>query len=185
MRFRKKGVRPAGRAFAGRRLWVALATGLALILTSLVVASPAANAAPFTWAYVNAEHGTCLGASGHNGFVKAYNCVSSWNQVWHFAGPMHGAYARVINNGTNQCLGISGGSAAAGAWAVTWNCNGNDDQYWEVANTALNTVSLLNQHSQMILQIRCDCNLNGGIVNQMPASSWGDPNQLWYPERAS
>jgi Ricin-type beta-trefoil lectin domain-like len=184
MRFRKEGVRPAGRAFAGRRLGVALATGLALILTSLVVASPAANAAPFTWAYTNAAHLTCLGASGHNGPVRAYNCASSLNQVWHFGGT-HGAYAQVINNGTNQCLSVSGGSTAKGAWAVTSNCNGNDDNYWEVANTALGTVSFLNQHSQMVLQINCNCNLNGGIVNQGPGSGLGNPNQLWYPARAS
>jgi hypothetical protein len=49
MRWRKEGVRPAGRAFAGRRLGLALATAglLALSLTSAVAGSPA-NAAPCT-----------------------------------------------------------------------------------------------------------------------------------------
>jgi hypothetical protein len=185
MRLRKKGVRPAGRAFAGRRLAVALATvGLiAPILTFVVMASPA-DAVPFHWNYQNTEHLTCLSSGGvHNGTVKAYNCTASSNQVWHY-GALHGAYAQIINN-DGQCLSVAGGSTSSGAHAVMANCSSNDEMFWLPQNYPPGLVVYFqNQHSQKVIQIACDCGSNGAIVDQEPFNNFGDPNQLWYTQAA-
>jgi ricin-type beta-trefoil lectin protein len=183
MRLRKEGTRPVRRAFAGRRLGVALATAgvLALSLTSAVAASPAANAAPFPWMYENAEHLTCLSSGGvDDGTARAYNCTGSANQVWHYGG-VHGAYTQLINNGTGQCLGVYGASTSAGARVVVWSCDGYDDQYWLPDSNAPGVIDFVNQNSQMVIQIACNCGTNGATIDQEPASGLGSPNQLWYP----
>jgi putative hemolysin len=185
MRSRKEGVRPVGRAFAGRRLGVALATAglLALSLTSVVVASPA-SAAPSKWNYQNAEHSYCLSSGGiHDTVAKVYGCNGGSNQTWHY-GALHGAYAQIIN-GDGQCLGVQSQSTSAGAYAVVWSCDGHDDQYWLPENNSPGfTVDFLNQHSQMVIQIACDCIREGAFVDQEPYNNSGDPNQLWYPQAA-
>jgi Ricin-type beta-trefoil lectin domain-like len=181
MRLGKEGVRLVARAFAGRRLVVALVTaGLALSLTSAVMASPA-SAAPFHWSYQNASHSTCLSSGGvHNGTVKAVTCAGS-NVVWHY-GAAHGAYAQLINN-DGQCLSVAGGSASAGAHAVMANCSGNDAMFWVPENNFPGfVVDILNQHSQMVLQIACNCGTSGATVIQSPYNNSGPPNQLWYPQ---
>lgn len=183
MRLRKEGVRPVGRAFAGRRLGVALATAglLALSLTS-VVAAPPANAAPFQWLFENAEHLTCLTSGGHSDTTATvYACGVSRNEEWHY-GALHGAYAQIIN-GDGQCLGVAGGSASAGARVVVWSCiSGHDDQYWLPEGNMGGTIDFINQHSQLAIQIACDCDGNGRVVNQEPISNpFPDPDQLWYP----
>jgi hypothetical protein len=118
----------------------------------------------------------------HDGTAKAYNCTGSANQVWHYGG-LHGAYAQIINNGTNQCLGVYGASTSAGARVVVWSCNGYDDQYWLPENNSPGVIDFVNQHSQMVIQIACNCGTNGATIDQEPANGLGSPNQLWYPER--
>ena len=197
MRWRKEGVRPAGRAFAGRRLGLALATAglLALSLTSAVAASPA-NAAPVhrvplaglpagTWSLENWGHqGHCLSSGGViGGTVKVYTCNSSSNQHWH-PGNSHGSYQQ-IKNGDGQCLGISGGSASAGAHSVMGNCSSNDTYYWLMEFPQIyNIPHFLNQHSQLVIQIACNCSSNGAVVDQEPYNGGNtgtsDENQGWF-----
>jgi hypothetical protein len=199
MRLRKEGVRPAGRAFAGRRPGVALAAAglLALSLTSAVAVSPA-NAAPVhlaaqaslpsgTWSFENWGHsGYCLTSGGvHNGKVTVYTCNSSSNQHWH-AGSSHGSYQQFIN-GDGQCLSISGGSASAGADAVMANCSTNDSGYWATDFPQIyNIPHFLNQHSQLVIQIACNCSGNSKVVDQESynggADGVNDTNQGWQLE---
>lgn len=193
MRLRKEGARPAGRASAGRRLVMALATAglLAFSLTSAVAASPA-NAAPVhvfrpsaslpagTWSLENRDASLCLSSSGSDAAAKVYTCNSSSNQHWH-RGNSHGNYQE-IRNGDGQCLGIAGGSTSAGAHAVVWSCNGHDDQFWLMEFPQIfNTPFFRNQRSQLVIQIACDCGTNGAVTDQEPlASNANDLNQLWF-----
>ena len=199
MRLRKERGRPAGRAFAGRLPGVALATmGLLVLgLTFAVGASPA-NAAPVhlvpqaglpggTWSLDNWGHqGYCLTSGGvHNGKVTVYTCNSSSNQHWH-AGNSHGSYQQIIN-GDGQCLSISGGSASAGADAVMANCSTNDSGYWLMEFPEIfNIPHFLNQHSQLVIQIACNCGQNSAVVDQEGynggAAGSNDTNQGWMLE---
>lgn len=197
MRLRKERVLPVGRLFAGRRLGVALATAglLALSLTSAVAASPA-NAAPVhrvplaglpagTWSLENWGHqGHCLSSGGViGGTVKVFNCNGSSNQHWH-GGSSHGSYQQ-IKNGDGQCLGISGGSASAGARAVMGNCSSSDTYYWLMEFPQIfNIPHFRNQHSQLVIQIACNCGSNGAVVDQEPYNGGNpgtnDENQGWF-----
>ena len=186
MRLRKEeeGVRPVRRAFAGRRLRVALAAAamLGLSLTPAVTAAPA-NAAPLNWNYANVEHLTCLTSGGiYNGETTVYACNGTSNQTWHY-GAAHGAYQQLINNTTGQCLSISGGSTAQGARAVEVNCSGNDADYWLVEPAPLVTytqVYIQNQRSQDVIQIACNCDGNSKNVDQVPAPNYFSNNEEWY-----
>jgi len=184
MSLRKERVRPVGRAFAGRRLGVILATAgvLALSLTSVVVASPS-NAAPFTWSFENSAGAAdlCLTSFGaYDGYAKVWTCNSSSNQHWHYGG-LHGAYAQIIN-GDGQCLGVSNGSNSAGAHVIMWSCNGADSQYWLPENNFPGVIDFLNQNSQMVIELTCHCYANGSDLYQEPYYVFGSPWQLWYPQ---
>jgi len=197
MRSRKEGVGAVGRAFAGRRLGLVLATAglLALSLTSAAAASPA-NAARVhqvpriglpggTWSLENWRHpGLCLSSGGvRGGTVKVYTCTGSSNQHWH-GGSSHGIYQQLIN-GDGQCLGISGGSSSAGAHAVMGNCGSSDTYYWLMELPQIyNIPHFQNQHSQLVIQIACNCGTNGAVVDQEPYNGGNpgtsDENQGWF-----
>ncbi len=187
MRLRTEGMRPAGRAFIGRWLGVALATAglLGLSLTSAVVAS-SANAAVATFGIDNAEHeGYCLTSGGHSDTTATvYSCNGSSNQTWHYGQTraVGSELYREIVNGDGQCLGIAGGSKSAGAHAVVWNCNGHEDQYWlpEQNYGTMDAFDYDNLSSNMVIQIACDCNKNSATVEQWPYNTLGDPNQFWF-----
>lgn len=182
MRSRKEGVRLVGRAFAGRRLGVALATAglLGLSLTSAVVASPA-NANVSTWSLDNAEHVHCLTSNGIlDSTAEVYSCNGSSNQTWHW-GNFVGNYGQIVN-GDGQCLGIAGGSRSAGATAVVWRCGGQSSQYWQIQTDPLiiSEHYFANLNSQMVIQIACDCGTGHAAVDQKPFNSNLDPDQLWF-----
>jgi hypothetical protein len=90
-------------------------------------------------------------------------------------------------NGDGQCLGIAGGSASNGAHAVMGNCSSNDTYYWLMQFPQIfNIPHFLNQHSQRVIQIACNCNSNGAVVDQEPynggADGVNDTNQGWFLE---
>lgn len=172
------------RKLAGRGRGVALATAgvLALGLTSAVVASPANAAGGFLMR--NDRWPTqCITSDGRRDTTAAtFSCNGNANQTWHTGGhiPGHyGTYYQLINNATGQCLGISGGSTAAGAHAVVWACNGHHDQYWTWIVPGLPNVGVfINQNSSLVLQTACNCGQNWAVVNQ----AWyngGLSNQAW------
>jgi Ricin-type beta-trefoil lectin domain len=188
MRLREEGVRPGGRASAGRRLGVAPATAglLGLTLTSGVVAAAPASAAPAI-EYVTLENvhtEKCISSSGKDDTTaRQYSCNSSANQFWYFGGSL-GTAVQFKNKATGQCLGISGGSYSAGADAVVWNCLGvsHPDQYWNenFTGTQATTIYLYNYKSGWVLQVACGCTTSGAALDQEPIDDLGSPNQMWY-----
>jgi hypothetical protein len=65
------------------------------------------------------------------------------------------------------------------------NCSGNDEMFWlPDVNFVGGVIDFLNQHSQKVIQIACNCSTNGAIIDQEPFNSTGNPNQLWYPQAA-
>lgn len=161
---------------------LATAGVLALSLTSAVVASPANAAGGFLmqndrWPQM------CLSSSGRSDTTaRVYSCTGNSNQTWHTGGHIqghYGTYYQLINNGTGQCLSISGASTRAGADAVVWACNGRHDQYWTWLTPGLPNVGVfINQNSSLVMQIACDCASSGTVVDQ----AWyngGLGNQAW------
>lgn len=188
MRLRKQGVRPARRAFAGRRLGVALATAglLGLTLTcGAVVAAPARAAAAVEYVTIQNVHTEkCITSNGKDDTAAAQNgCNGNANQFWYYGGSLGGA-TQIRNKATKQCLGISGGSYSRGAHAVVWNCGGRShpDQYWNVdpTGTQATTFYLFNYRSGYVLQVGCDCTRNEAALDQEPWDNLGSPNQMWY-----
>ena len=192
MRLRKEVVRPVARAFAGRRLRVALVTvGLALGLTSAVVAAAPADAAPAHFVIYNAHSRDCISNGGaKNGYVSQFACNGSTNQQWHWGGTSHGSYQQLINTTTGQCIGLKG-NLANGATLYMGNCSSNDQFYWE-EGTLCPSVGpcyippgwwfLQNQASLRVMQVGCNCGNNSAAIIDATPNSDGPPDQVWAVE---
>jgi hypothetical protein len=83
--------------------------------------------------------GKCLGVSGGStaagATVVQWTCNGNADQEWYFrwtGASTSGGWPiyNIVDRNSGQCLGITGGSAAVGAQAVQWPCNGNPDQEW-------------------------------------------------------
>jgi hypothetical protein len=185
MRLRRERTGPVGRAFAGRRLRVALATAAMLglgLASGAVVAAPANAAASETFQLQNIHVEHCITSNGaKNSNAEVYSCNGSSNQKWHWGTTWRGDYRKLIN-GDGQCLGIAGGSSARGAAAVVWKCNTSDSQYWyaDQDDPTAEGWNLINLNSQMVLQVRCDCTKERAVVDQAPDDAWSSPNQNWF-----
>jgi ricin-type beta-trefoil lectin protein len=189
MRLRKEVVRPVARAFAGRRLRVALVTvGLALGLTSAVVAAAPADAAPAHFVIYNAHSRDCISNGGAtNGYVSQFGCNGSTNQQWHWGGTSHGSYQQLINTTTGQCIGLRG-NLANGATLYMGNCSSNDQYYWEEGNLCPPVGPcyippgwwfLQNQASLRAMQVGCNCDNNSAAIIDANPNGNGPPDQLW------
>jgi hypothetical protein len=188
MRLRKERARAARRAFAGRRLGVALATAglLGLSLTSGVIAASPANAASADFTVINAQQEMCMTSGGASDTVATeYSCNYSPNQYWYWDDEDGGTgYYQLRNEATNQCLGVLGGSTAKGAEVVVWQClgTGHPDQYWQEQQLyPFNgvTFTLFNANSGQVLQVKCDCRKDSAPLDQEPLDDLGSPNQQW------
>jgi hypothetical protein len=195
MRLRNKWVRPAGRASAGRRLGIFLATAsiLAISLTSgAIVAAPAnaatvaapAKAAIIYDTIVSAHSAQCLTSGGKDDTVATqYPCNGSSSQEWRLQGSCRGntLFCQVINKKTKQCLGIAGGSSKAGAKVVVWRCNGHNNQYWQWQYSVVQPNYFLdNLHSGLYLTLKCGCDRHSAPMTQEPQDVMASVSQLWY-----
>jgi hypothetical protein len=65
------------------------------------------------------------------------------------------------------------------------NCSSNDTYYWLMEFPQIyNIPHFLNQHSQLVIQIACNCSTNGAVVDQEPYNGGNtgtnDENQGWF-----
>jgi phosphoribosyl-AMP cyclohydrolase len=193
MRLRKTKVRPAGRAFAGRRLAVALAAAglVGLSLTSGAVAASPANATTYYTLY-NPSTTLCLTSGGDTDTpATEYSCNGSENQEWYW-GSEEGTsgFSEFKNRTTGQCLGVLGGSTAAGAEVVVWSCqSGAENQYWNAETgyfvaspdwlVFFNYNGASSGSSSRVMEVKCDCDEESGKIDQEPLDVLGSPYQAW------
>jgi hypothetical protein len=155
-----------------RRFTRTLLVGLATLATVSTLSVNAAQASTWDQIY-NWNSNKCVGID--SGLAGIWNCTNNPDQTWHWGDDYLGVYAyRQLVNGNGKCLGVQGGSTAAGARVVAWTCNGNPDQYW-LYNSFYNTVT--NNNSGMILGVS-----GGSTANSAAVVQWynnGHPDQSW------
>jgi hypothetical protein len=109
-----------------------------------------------------------------------WTCNNSANQTWR-RGAEYGnsGYYQVVN-GDNQCLGIRGGSTAAGAQVVGWNClPGHWDQYWSVPGLTCNgSYPIVNLKSAEVADVSGNSKSNGADVIEWSYQKTCN-NQFW------
>lgn len=113
----------------------------------------------------------CLGVSGGNINADAVQWLCTYgtaNQQWYEGARNSAGYYQIywIRDGVRQCLGVAGGSTAANAQVVGWNCLGTShpDQYWAfLIDPSCPGFSspVLNYKSQKLLSIAAGSYVNG------------------------
>jgi hypothetical protein len=141
----------------------------------------------------DAVGGACLGITGGNDDAPAelWNCLSGHkDQQWHVGSAYGDGYHQIVN-GDGECLGVAGGSHAAGAQVVGWNCLGTShgDQYWSISVSSCDgfgDFSLVNLATDTSLGVPYVLGTKGGVTTPgTPAVQWpwqNDTcnNQNWY-----
>jgi serine/threonine protein kinase len=61
--------------------------------------------------------------------------------------PIHPIYYNLVTYHSGKCIGVSGGSTDSGKNLVQWQCNGNDDQLWNLQSKAGGYYKLVNKNS--------------------------------------
>jgi hypothetical protein len=135
----------------------------------------------------NSHSEKCLSSAGQDDTnAVQISCNSgSPNQYWLRTNDFAGSgYFEYINQGTQQCLGVSGGSTKPGATVVVWNClggTGHLDQYWNFSGDgAGNGIALTDLKSGYVLQITGASTADWAPADQEPYDEAGSPNQVWY-----
>jgi Ricin-type beta-trefoil lectin domain len=167
---------PAGAASASRNVgWAARES------ISAIHGRRAGTATAFT--IHNLNSGLCLGISGgrDNAPAVQWNCNGHPDQIWQ-AGSAYGntGFSQLIN-GNGQCLGVAGGSTAAGAHVVSWTCNtAHQDQYWRQDNftCAGGYFPILNLSSNLVLGVSGNSFSAGAAVVIWPFQNECN-NQFW------
>jgi hypothetical protein len=132
----------------------------------------------------NAHSVKCLSSDGRDDHdAEQFGCTEgNANQTWKWGGHLGGAgeYAQLVNQGTHQCLGISGGSTSRGATVVVWKClgTGHPDQYWDTSPSGGPAVNINNLKSSYCLQIAGDSTAAGARANVEPFDT-DSSNQDW------
>lgn len=121
----------------------------------------------------NAANGTAVHQWPYNGTDA---------QWWVQAVTGSGAY-ELFSRATGKCVGVAGGSTAAGAAVVEWDCVGHPDQrwYWRTAGGTVNgwpVYNLVNENSGQCLGISGGGTTQGTVAVQWPCN--GHPDQRWY-----
>ena len=134
----------------------------------------------------NAHSVKCLSSDGRDDHdAEQFGCTEGdANQYWQWGGQLGGGeYAQLVNQGTHQCLGISGGSTSKGATVVVWKClgTGHPDQYWDTSPSGGPAVNINNLKSGYCLQIAGDSTASGARANVEPFDT-DSSNQDWTGE---
>jgi hypothetical protein len=133
----------------------------------------------------NSHSAKCLSSDGRDDHdAEQFGCTEGdANQYWVMGSDFGGSgYFQWVNQGTHQCLGVSGGSRSKGATVVVWKClgTGHPSQYWNTSSDGSGPgVDFTNLNSGYCLQIAGDSTANGAIANQEPYADAGSPNQIW------
>jgi len=134
---------------------------------------------------VNYNSGLCLGISGGHDNAPAvqWNCLTGHpDQQWHTGGTNSAGYYQIVN-GDGECLGVSGGSTAAGARVVGWSClgTGHPDQYWlyqGLITCATYYSPIFNYKSGLVLGVSGNSGAVGAAVVIWPYQGVCN-NQFW------
>lgn len=183
MRFRKEEVRPVGRAFAGRRLMVALATLFAAVTAiGMTVAPAAAAASPArdvtqaithnSIAYIHASVQTDKTATPSVAAVATCATQHRCYQIQSYYPP-------------GYCLNaVASGVHNNGDKVQYWGCNWTGtNQLWETGSCDFDGANVWCQIKNAADTSKClDANISGGLRDGSTAQLWscnGGGNQLW------
>ncbi|MEV8099095.1 RICIN domain-containing protein [Kitasatospora sp. NPDC085879] len=91
----------------------------------------------------------------------------------------NGAYDHIVNNNSNQCLAVPGGSTAAGTGLIQWPCGSWKDHYWSAYyqfkdSTGVYWYHVQNYNSQQCLAVPGASTTAGTQVIQWPCGTWSD-----------
>ncbi|MFF5173658.1 RICIN domain-containing protein [Micromonospora sp. NPDC000089] len=137
-----------------------------------------------TWDNVNSSMALDLdhGNSANGTAIHQWSINNTEPQWWNRAVTGDGAY-ELFSRPTGKCVGVSGGSTAAGAHVIEWDCNGNLDQRWYWRSTGAwqdgwPAYNLVNEKSGLCLGISGGSRAQGAIAVQWSCN--GNPDQRWY-----
>ncbi|MFE6049136.1 RICIN domain-containing protein [Kitasatospora sp. NPDC056446] len=84
-----------------------------------------------------------------------------------------------VNVNSGKCLEIADLSTDDGAAAQQWDCDGGDNQLWDVVYYPGGQYTIVNRHSGKCLEIADFDREDGGVARQWTCT-WSI-NQHWYP----
>jgi hypothetical protein len=132
----------------------------------------------------NSHSVKCLSSDGRDDHdAEQFGCAGGdANQLWVRGSDFSGSGSfQWVNQGTHQCLGVSGSSKSKGATVVVFKCStGHLSQYWSTGSDGpVEGVDFTNLNSGDCLQIAGDSTASGAIADQEPFDDLGSPNQIW------
>ncbi|GAA3038598.1 hypothetical protein GCM10020229_57310 [Kitasatospora albolonga] len=90
----------------------------------------------------------------------------------------NGAYDHIINNNSNQCLAVPGGSTADGTGLIQWPCGTWNDHYWtanyKFTESGYYWYQVVNYNSGKCLAVPGASTTAGTQVIQWPCGTWRD-----------
>lgn len=95
-------------------------------------------------------------------------------QKWRFA--YEGGYHRIVAQHSGKCLDVSGAVQANGAAVMQWECNGGDNQLWELIPVG-DAYRVVAKHSGRCLDVSEASHSDGAAIIQWDCN--GGQNQLW------
>jgi hypothetical protein len=131
--------------------------------------------------------GKCMSLNGNNGnngtVMIQYDCAPSANTLDGQVFTLHpiegGARFNITVNSSQRCLDVTAGGQQNGAWFQQWDCNGSDQQRFQVVPIAGQAPwnALIAKHSGKCMDINSSSTANNVIVQQWDCQ-WS-PNQQW------
>jgi hypothetical protein len=169
----------------GGSAWRTLSPGEASAGSGLAPHPPG----PFLHNIANPNSKRCIGIS--TGLAGIWDCTENPDQLWWFAYDdwctTDGLCWTHIRNQKDECLGIWGGSTAAGARAVGYTCLSNKDQYWRVLDDGEGNSYLANMNGFYSTSPSYVLGVNGGLTDNgtQIVLFWPDGtfNQRWNWQR--
>jgi hypothetical protein len=75
-------------------------------------------------------------------------------------------YHELVNVATQKCADVSGGSTRPGALIHEWDCVGDDNQLWGLADLGNGYYNLVNKNSHLCAELPNDSGANGTPIEQ-------------------
>ncbi|HEY8984798.1 MAG TPA: RICIN domain-containing protein [Streptomyces sp.] len=90
----------------------------------------------------------------------------------------NGAYDHIINDNSNKCLAVPGGSTAQGTGLIQWPCGSWNDHYWsayyQFTASGFYWYHVVNYNSGQCLGVPGASTTAGTQVIQWPCGTWAD-----------
>ena len=185
-----------------KRIATKAALGLLMLSASLVVSRTASAQAWNRWQNA-ANRSYYLGVSGGAQCTPGRQCwvnpgtqmityqLSGLDQRFYSAAPGTGTVQEYYAdfNYSGMCVGVAGGSTSNGANLVTWECNGSNDQSWQLKKAEdygapyTGCYVFINQNSGQVMGVAGGTVNNGAKVIQWPfyQSPAFHADQFWCP----